>query len=202
MASDEEGSVEAVVARAVAGDSRLAEAFGTARREILEAPLPEDFAAEVDSIRQRMETERASETRMRRNFKTGRGGLLDVETIVQYLQLRHGREHSALYEVGRVETQLERLAFLGLLAPQAAATLGAGWEFLQQLSSRLRVVENRSITELDSERGDLEGLARRLGYAATGRDRSARRAFLADYQRHTEEIRCLYEEILRPAARA
>ena len=186
-------------ARPVAGDQRLAEAFDALRREILEAPMPADFAVEVDGIRQRMETELASETRMRRNFKTGRGGLLDVETVVQYLQLRHGRENPALFEVGRVETQLERLASLNLLAPAAVATLGTGWEFLQQLASRLRVVENRSITELDSERGDLEGLARRLGYTANGRDRSERRALLADYQRHTEEIRRVYEEILRPA---
>ena len=189
-------------ARVVAGDPRLAEAFATARREILGAPMPEDFAAEVDTIRQRMETELASETRMRRNFKTGRGGLLDVETVVQYLQLRHGREDPALFEVGRVEIQLGRLADRGLLAPEAAVKLGAGWEFLQQLSSRLRMVENRSITELDGERGDLEGLARRLGYAAGGRDRSARRALLADYQRHTDEIRHIYEEILRPASPA
>ena len=184
-------------ARPVAGDPALAEAFEAERRRILELPLPDDLAAEIDAVRQRMETELASETRLRRNFKTGRGGLLDVETITQFLQLNHGTDHPALLDVMRTEAHIERMSSLGLLEPEDAAALAGGWEFLQRLSSRLRVVENRSITDLDSERSDLENLARRLGYGAEGRERNARRGLLADYQRHTDRIREVYERVVR-----
>jgi glutamate-ammonia-ligase adenylyltransferase len=181
--------------RAVAGGDRLAEAFDALRRDVLARPLPDSPMQEIHEIRMRMEAELARETRSKRNFKTGRGGLLDVETVAQALALVHGHAHPELFDVARVETQLERLRGLGLLSDEDHATLGAGWSFLQQLASRLRIVENRSISDLDSERGDLEGLAHRLGYASKSREGGARRALLSDYRRHTEAIRAVYDRV-------
>ena len=77
-----------------------------------------------------------------------------------------------------------------------ADALRRGWEFLQRLSSRLRIVENRSISDLDEERGDLDGLARRLGYSSPQRAGGARRALLDDYRRHTADIRAVYARVL------
>jgi glutamate-ammonia-ligase adenylyltransferase len=184
-------------ARAVAGDASLAAEFDALRTEILRRPVPEDAIREIDRMRGRMEAELARETPQRRNFKTGRGGVLDVESIVQALQLAHGAEHPELCEVVSTETQLARLARLGLLEEKSAALLREGWRFLQRLSSRLRIVDNRSISDLDQERGDLEGLARRLGYTSTGREGEARRALLADYERHTEAIRVEYRRLFQ-----
>ena len=189
-------------ARPVAGDAKLSDAFETLRREILRRPLPGDAAAEIHHIRLRMETELAEETRARRDLKTGRGGLLDVENAVQYLQLRHGGEHQALLDPARIEAQIDRLSGLSLLDAADASALGEGWAFLQRLSSRLRIVENRSISELDEERGDLDGLALRMGYPAGGRESAPRRALLRDYARHTEAIREAYRRILGSAGDA
>ncbi len=186
-------------ARAVAGDPDLATSFEALRREILERPLPDDAASEIHRVRQRMETELARETPVLRNFKTGRGGVLDVETIAQWLQLRHGADHTELLDVDTTEVQLTRLAEAGLLSAQSAAVLREGWRFLGRLSSRLRIVDNRSIQDLDQERGDLEGLARRLGYASPGRKGGARRALLADYERHTRAIRAEYQKVFAQA---
>jgi glutamine synthetase adenylyltransferase len=99
--------------------------------------------------------------------------------------------------VDRLETQLRGLAEAGRLTSSDLDTLLRGWEFLQNLSSRLRIVENRSISDLDSERGDLESLARRLGYGPTGREGGARRALLRDYQHHTDGVRTVYERVMR-----
>ena len=88
----------------------------------------------------------------------------------------------------------------GLLGEADAETIVEGWSFLQRLGSALRVVENRSISDLDEERGDLESLARRLGYASTGREGGSRRALLSDYERHTEKIRAIYDRIFAPTA--
>ncbi len=182
--------------RPIAGDAASATAFAALRTEILCAPLPDGAAAEIHRVRLRMERELAEETATKRDLKRGRGGLLDVENAVQFLQLRHGCAHPSLLEVDRTERQIEKLAAAGLLAPQHARVLREGWEFLERLSSRLRVVENRSISDLDEERGDLDGLARRLGYRAGARESSARRALLDDYASHTRAIRAAYLEIL------
>lgn len=183
-------------ARPVAGDAAAGAAFESLRREVLLQPLPADAAAEIHRVRSRMEHELAEETATRRDLKRGRGGLLDVENAVQFLQLAYGRSHAELLDIDRTERTIDKLAALGLLAPAQAAALRDGWEFLERLASRLRVVENRSISDLDEERGDLDGLARRLGYAAGSRESSARRALQADYARHTDAIRGAYLEVL------
>lgn len=183
-------------ARAVAGDPVAAADFEALRREQLLRPLPDAAAAEIHRVRVRMEQELAGETATHRDVKRGRGGLLDVEVVVQLLQLRHAREYAELLDIDRTERLIGKLAAHGLLTPAQANALTDGWEFLERLSSRLRVVENRSISDLDIEHGDLDGLARRLGYAAGARESSARRALLDDYARHTDAIRRVYGEVL------
>ena len=183
-------------ARPVAGSASLGEAFEVLRREILARPLPEDLGGEIHRIRMRMETELAHEERGRRDLKTGRGGLVDVESVVQFLQLRHGHDAPQLFEPESTETQLARCEALGLLSSAHARTLREGWEFLQRLSSRLRIVQNRSISDLREDRADLDSVARALGYAPPARSGDARRPLLEDYRRHTEAIRRVYLEVL------
>jgi len=181
--------------RAIAGSHALAVRFEALRREILSRPLHEDLAGEIHRVRERMEREIAQESSGHYDFKTGRGGLLDVESIVQYLQLANASKHPELLEVQRLERGVERLAEFDLLEEEAARSVLEGWEFLQRLSSALRVVENRSISDLDEERGDLDSLARRLGYQTTSREGSSRRALLNDYLKHTGQIRAVYTEL-------
>jgi glutamate-ammonia-ligase adenylyltransferase len=183
-------------ARPVAGSERLARAFAELRLEILRHPLPEEPTAEVHRIRQRVESELANEVRGRRDLKTGRGGLLDVETVVQLRQLQHGARHEALLEAVPTATQLERIAALELLASAQVDVLRQGWEFLKRLSSRLRIVENRSISDLSEDRDDLESVGRSLGYAPSARTGSVRLPLLDDYRRHTEAIRRVYLEVV------
>ncbi len=183
-------------ARPVAGAPELARAFEEARLEILRRPSPDGLADEIHRVRQRMETELANETAVRRDLKVGRGGLVDVEFAVQYLQLAHGGEHPELLRAVRTEQQLERLEALGLLAPDHAAGLRAGWDFLKRLSSRLRIVQNRSISDLREDRSDLDSVARALGYAPSARSGDARRPLLEDYKRHTDTIRRIYLAVL------
>ncbi len=183
-------------ARSILGDAEAAADFEELRQNALRQPLPADAAAEIHRIRLRMESELAHESRGHRDLKRGRGGLLDVETAVQYLQLRHAEEAPDLLAVERTETTLERLTAHGFLAAASAATLREGWDFLQRLASRLRIVENRSISEVDAGSSELDAVARRLGYVAGAREASARAALLRDYNRHTEAIRQAYLTIL------
>jgi glutamate-ammonia-ligase adenylyltransferase len=187
-------------ARPVAGSRELGARFEEARRAILLEAPPDDLAAEIHRLRMRMERERAKERAGRRDFKTGRGGLVDVEFAVQYLQLTNGAEHPELLAPEPIAWQLERLEALGLLAPDAAKALREGWDFLTRLAARLRVVENRSSSDLDEERADLESVSRALGYTPSSRGGGARRPLLEDYRRHTEAIREVYLAVIGEAA--
>lgn len=183
-------------ARPIVGSERLAEAFLAVRREILARPSSEDPTAELHRIRQRMEQELAGEVDGHRDLKTGRGGLLDVETVVQLRQLQHGAEHPELLEPLPIAALLERIGALGLLPGDQVGVLQEGWDFLKRLSSRLRIVENRSISDLSEERTDLESVGRTLGYAPSSRAGSVRPQLLDDYRRHTEGIRRVYQDVL------
>jgi glutamate-ammonia-ligase adenylyltransferase len=153
----------------------------------------------VDRVRRRVESELAHESAQRRNLKLGRGGLFDVETIVQLLALQHGAAHPELFEVATTATSIERCAARGLLTPEQAKALRGGWMFLQRLASRLRIVENRSISDLAADRADLDSVARSLGYVPSQRSGTSRVPLLDEYGRHTDAIRRVYGEIVRSA---
>ena len=85
------------------------------RERILSAPREKKtLADEVLSMRKRLEREAAKAKGI--DIKRGRGGIVDVEFAVQYLQLLHGRTHpellvpgtlAALDEIIRAETYPE-----------------------------------------------------------------------------------------------
>ncbi|MGH0038385.1 MAG: hypothetical protein ACQGVK_25405 [Myxococcota bacterium] len=187
-------------ARPVAGDPALARQFEALRADILSRPLSGDAKQEIARVRQRMETELAREGAGRRDFKLGRGGQLDVENVVQLLRLEHGAAHPDLLEPMSTPASIERLRDLGALDDETARVLADGWEFLRRLAAGLRIVENRSISDLDEERGDLDTLARRLGYVSERRSAEARKSLLRDYRLHTEAIRQVYDRVFRADA--
>ena len=185
-------------ARPVAGDVAL---FERARREVLVPSLFRDLekepggraaaARELLSMRQRMEREIAAESHARYNSKLGRGGLVDVEFAVQFLQLVHGRAHPG----GRASSTTAALAALaerGLVAPAEAEPLLRGWRFLRRLESRLRIVRDRAIDHLPTAGRELTLLARRLGYTGP---RSGD-ALLDDYARATKAVRAAFLRVL------
>jgi glutamate-ammonia-ligase adenylyltransferase len=183
-------------ARPVGGSAALAARFEALRAHLLACPLPASAASEIDRVRRRVESELAGESAQKRNLKLGRGGLFDVETIVQLLALQHGGD---LHEVAATATAIERCAARGLLRPEQAKLLREGWAFLARLASRLRIVENRSIADLGADRADLDSVARSLGYAPSARTGTSRVPLLEDYARHTEAIRRVYDEVVRSA---
>jgi len=184
-----------VKARVVVGPDALADRIADLNRRIVyERPLPADHKPEIYRLRRRMEKEIARENAGHFNIKTGRGGMVDVEFLVQYLQLLHGGSHPQL----RTPTTLEALKALrreNLLAKTDYRLLAGGYQFLRRLENRLRLVHDQSINQLSGHNADLLKLARRLGY----QERDADQRLLADYHTVTENIRAIFDRFLAPA---
>jgi glutamate-ammonia-ligase adenylyltransferase len=183
-----------IKARVVAGHPGLASNYDALTAEIVyEQPLPENLKEEIYRLRQRMEKELGQESAANRNIKTGRGGMVDVEFIAQYLQLLHGREHMSLRCRNTVEA-LETLRNENLLSEKDCENLVNGYKFLRRLENKLRLVHDQSINQLTSEPLYLAKLARHLGYSeATGRPEQL---FKDEYARTTQTIRDIFEHIL------
>jgi glutamate-ammonia-ligase adenylyltransferase len=184
-----------IKARVVAGSTELAVCFETFTAEIVyERPLPDNLAEEIYRLRQRMEKEIGKEDARHRNIKTGRGGMVDVEFVAQYLQLLHGRDRPSL----RCRNTLDTLAGLlgeGLLAADDCEKLTSGYKFLRRLENKLRLVHDQSVNELTSDPASLAKLARHLGYEdSLGQPE---KLFLDQYAETTQTIREIFNRILQ-----
>jgi glutamate-ammonia-ligase adenylyltransferase len=144
-------------------------------------------------MRQRIETERVGKAQKATHVKLGSGGILEIEFLVQYLQLRHGREVPALQTPSTLQA-LRALGDAGLLPAEDAATLAAAYRFLRRVETRLRIVADLSVNTLPSVPAKLEKLAKRMGYASEDGE-SARARFLADYAARTGEVREIFQRV-------
>ena len=163
--------------RAVAGDI----AFGQALIDRLQPVIRRGFThAEVASTIGRMrgahvadaaQAATASPGRLRRGIdvKNGRGGLRDVEFLVQGLQLTNARDHPQVLG-GHTPTAIERLAAAGLLADGQARVLAGDYALLRRTEHLLQVLDDRQVHAIPAGGPALIALARRLlGAHATER---------------------------------
>ena len=185
-----------IKARAVAGDQDHGRALARwAGTFVFDTPLDlQQARAEIHQHRMRMERELAQESDGFHDLKLGRGGLLDIDFVVQYLQLCHGADPAV-----RVSSTLEALEALqrgGHLGQQTARTLKQGYRFLRRLEARLRMVRDRPAERLPATAAGLEVMARRLGYRQQPGWATPGAQLLEEYHRQTETVRRIYEEHL------
>ena len=125
-------------ARAAVGDQELAERYLTALMPMVWVACErEDFVAEVQAMRRRVEQLVPADVRGR-EIKLGSGGLRDVEFAVQLLQLVHGRSDESLHVASTVDA-LAALGQGGYIGREDAANLTASYEFLRLLEHRLQL---------------------------------------------------------------
>jgi [glutamine synthetase] adenylyltransferase / [glutamine synthetase]-adenylyl-L-tyrosine phosphorylase len=159
-------------------------------RFVYARPLADAEVAEIHRLRMRMERELAGDERQGFNIKTGRGGLLDIEFMVQMTQLRCGTELPAVRQRATLHA-LRALAEAGVVPAADVAQLEESYAFLRALTNRLRIERDQPVESLEREGDRLPALARRLGYS--GDNDTVARRLLDDYGRHREQVRALYE---------
>jgi glutamate-ammonia-ligase adenylyltransferase len=182
-----------VKARACAGDASLGErviAIAQAAAYELEAPP----ASRLHAMRTRIEREVARERPpVRFDLKAGRGGLVDIEFAVQWLQMTHGRDPRV--RTTETEKALAALESGGYLDVADAEALREGWHFLRQLERRMRIAHGTRATLIERGAPGLVTLARSLGMHDLHPAR-AEEALLERYAVMTSEIRSAYLRIV------
>jgi [glutamine synthetase] adenylyltransferase / [glutamine synthetase]-adenylyl-L-tyrosine phosphorylase len=114
-------------------------------------------------------------------FKTGKGGLIGIEFLVQYLQMRH--------QVPETNTLQAIVKLNGILNPGESEVLRATYSFLRRVESVLRRVSNSSISQLPSNAEELRVLAIRLGFPG-------REEFLDEYTTRRRQAETIIQEHL------
>jgi [glutamine synthetase] adenylyltransferase / [glutamine synthetase]-adenylyl-L-tyrosine phosphorylase len=161
-------------ARAAVGDAELGERYLAALMPMVwTACEREDFVAEVQAMRRRVEQLVPADVRGR-ELKLGSGGLRDVEFAVQLLQLVHGRSDESLHVASTVDA-LAALSEGGYIGREDAANMTASYEFLRLLEHRLQLQRLKRTHMLPDESDDeaVRWLARAAHIRPDGRHDAA-----------------------------
>lgn len=149
-----------VRARFVAGDLALKERFETVRAEILSSQRETDqLRVDVAEMREKMRDHLGSKNSAQDDnpvfhLKHDRGGIVDIEFLVQYLVLQHAHSHADLYTYTDNIRILEHAETAQLLSPEQAETLREAYKSYRSVGHRL-TLKNRSNTISDNEMLDL-----------------------------------------------
>jgi glutamate-ammonia-ligase adenylyltransferase len=126
-------------ARFVAGDAAIGAVFEAFRRDVLQAERdPAKLAAEVLGMRQRMLDAHPNRSGLF-DLKHDRGGMVDIEFVVQYLVLAHARAHYELTgNLGNIAL-LHMAGALGLIPAGLASRVADAYREYRRLQHRLRL---------------------------------------------------------------
>lgn len=145
-----------VRARAIAGDQPLKDAFEQLRREVLCQPRdPDKLRQEVAAMRERLRTAQDRSTAECFDIKQGRGGIADIEFMVQYCVLRWAADYPQLARWSDNIRILETLAEHRLLPEGEAERLTGIYKVLRAISHRHSLQERPALvaqSRLEEER--------------------------------------------------
>lgn len=180
-----------IKARFVAGDKALGlRTRDIIHEEIYKKEFDSQIALEMNHMRKRIEEERGRERKGYRDAKLGYGGLLDIEFIVQYLQLKHGGKIEGLRHTNTLMV-LEILSKENLISKEVYNRLIESYRFFRQIVSSLRIEHERPLSSLPESGPKLDILAKRLGYD----DRDGGEKLLKDYNLYTKQVRTIYTNV-------
>lgn len=173
----------------VAGSDDLAADFTALINPIrYERGVSDSDIREIRRIKARMEAERLPRgADPSRHLKLGRGGLSDVEWLVQLLQLRHAHEVPALRTTSTLEA-LDAIAAANLLSPADVGTLRHSWNLASRIRAANVIWSGKPSDLLPSSRASLEAVARWCGYGSGHGTRLEE-----DYLRVTRRARGIFE---------
>ena len=173
-------------ARFVGGD----EALGGQAQEVVDGFVYGDWSPDIPGyarhVRGRIETELAKESsRQHFDLKRGKGGLADIDFLLQVLQLRegHAREPFRVRGSRRLLADLPETSFL---TAGDVTVLQDAYTFLRELETVLRIETDTGTNVISTDPGALDPLARRLRSPMSGPE------LLDRYRTTTEQVRQVY----------
>ena len=155
-----------VKARGIAGSRELAYDFVRLHQPFIypKSATP-DLLDEIANIKHRIERDVVGSEKLERDVKLGRGGIRDIEFIVQTLQLIHGARNPFLQEPSMLKA-LRALRELDLLPRDEVLALDNAYRFLRRVEHRLQIEAEQQTHTIPAEPVPLSRLARSLRFSS------------------------------------
>jgi glutamate-ammonia-ligase adenylyltransferase len=144
-----------------------------------------DLYAKIDNMLERIRRERSSGSEFL-DLKTGRGGIIEAEFLVQALQMRN-----AIWEPNWTGA-VDHLREVGQFSESEARALKGAYEFLRGCESVLRRYENKSVSALPAGQSEQGRFVHRLGFKNI-------EAFTQKYTAARSSIQGIYGRRIRQA---
>ncbi len=184
----------AVKMRPVAGDPRLGHRVVEAVHEVVLVPRSaEKILGSVRRLRSEAERRAAKGLARGLDIKNGRGGIRDVEFLVQALQLVHAPEAPHLLEANTLRA-LRWLEEQGVLSGDLARILREDYRFLRRVEHALQLLEDRQTHTVPEDPEALAALAGRVMRSG----RQAAEPFLEELEDRMTRVRRTAGERMRP----
>jgi glutamate-ammonia-ligase adenylyltransferase len=179
-------------ARPVAGDAALCQRISETLEAVLCSPRdPRRLAVDVADMRRRIAEDNPRPSPW--DLKNRRGGLIDLEFIVQYLMLRHAASSPQILRRGAAQA-LVTLGEAGVLSPQAQHELGDAVALFRGVQAILTLLGDEFPSTAALPEPDAATLARCVGAVDfTHLD--------ADITNATARVRSRYDDLVEEPAR-
>jgi glutamate-ammonia-ligase adenylyltransferase len=178
-------------ARPVGGDRSLGARFLKRIIPFLYGkPFGPSGLQEVGALKKRIDEKIDLSKQTENHVKLGRGGIREIEFIVQALQVYFGAKHPAIRERSTLKA-IDKLVRSHFLSKEDARRLKEAYLFLRDAENKLQIVHDSQTHLLPTDPKGLRACALRLGYrddtAASAQDQ-----FLDDYRAHTGRVHTLF----------
>src|SRR6267378_5443171 len=181
-----------IKARGIAGDRELACEFLRQHQPFIypRSPTP-DLLDEIAKIKRRIERDIARSDSLERDVKLGRGGIREIEFVVQTLQFIHGGRHIFLRETSTLDA-LRGLSRLELIPRKEVVDLDRAYRFLRQVEHRLQIAAEQQVRTVPREPAALTKLARSLGFDSANE-------FTAALNKTMQNVRTIFDRVILSA---
>ncbi len=127
------------------------------------------------------------------DVKLAKGGIRDIEFLVQCLQRLHGGREPWVRHGGTL-LALSRLRDKELLSPAEYSRLANAYQFLRHIEHRLQFDEDRQTHTLPGDKEDIDLLARKMPAGLPGLPSSG--TLLRELDQHFGNVQDLYERVI------
>jgi glutamate-ammonia-ligase adenylyltransferase len=184
-------------ARRVAGDAAVGRQFSQKVAPFVwRKPFGAEEVRQVLRLKQEGDRRLAARGLLGRHVKLGRGGIREIELVVQVLQVRQGGALRAARCRGTLFA-LDALRSARALAAPEHDTLVRAYLFLRDVENKLQMAHDTQTHVLPDDEEAFGLLAGRLGYGRSRIGRAGAAARLRhDLTEQTSAVRHLYEELL------
>jgi len=183
-----------IKARGIAGSRELVYDFLRLHQPfIYPRSATPDLLEEIGNIKHRIERDVVGPEKLGRDVKLGRGGIREIEFIVQTLQLIHGARNPFLQEPSMLKA-LRALRELDLLPHDEVLALDNAYRFLRRVEHRLQIEAEQQTHTVPDEPEPLNRLARSLRFSSASE-------FTASLQNRMASVRPIFERIISGSRR-